>query len=89
MLFASVAENAGPAAVGVLLTGMGEDGARGLLAIHDQGGHTLGQDEESCAVFGMPRAAQRLGAVTDLRPLSQLAAAVRHAVRAAGIGARV
>jgi two-component system chemotaxis response regulator CheB len=89
VLFASVAEYAGTAAVGVLLTGMGEDGARGLLAIHDRGGHTLGQDEESCAVFGMPRAAQRLGAVTDLRPLSQLAAAVRHAVRAAGIGARV
>jgi two-component system chemotaxis response regulator CheB len=89
VLFASVAEHAGAAAVGVLLTGMGEDGARGLLAIHDRGGHTLGQDEESCAVFGMPRAAQRLGAVTDLRPLSQLAAAVRYAVRAAGIGARV
>ena len=88
-LFASVAEQAGTAAVGVLLTGMGEDGARGLLAIHDRGGHTLAQDEESCAVFGMPRAAQRLGAVTDLRPLSQLAAAVRYAVRAAGIGVRV
>ena len=89
VLFASVAEHAGPAAVGVVLTGMGEDGARGLLEIRDRGGHTLGQDEASCAVFGMPRAAQRLGGVTDLRPLSQIAAAVRYAVRAAGIGAQV
>jgi two-component system, chemotaxis family, protein-glutamate methylesterase/glutaminase len=88
VLFTSVADAAGPSAIGVLLTGMGEDGARGLLAIHEKGGQTIGQDEESCAVFGMPRAAQRLGAVSDLRPLPQLAAAVRRAVRVAGIGAR-
>ena len=80
-LFESVAAHAGPAAVGLLLTGMGDDGARGLLAIHAGGGQTLAQDKQSCAVFGMPRAAQQLGAVTDLRPLDQLAAAVRHAVR--------
>jgi len=89
VLFSSVAEHAGSVAVGVLLTGMGEDGARGLLAIHDQGGHTIGQDEESCAVFGMPRAAQRLGAVSDLRPLSQMAASIRQAVRAAASGVRI
>lgn len=80
-LFGSVAHY-GAAAIGVVLTGMGDDGARGLLAIHRSGGRTLGQDEASCAVFGMPRAAQRLGAVTDLLPLDQLAGAIQRAVRA-------
>jgi two-component system, chemotaxis family, protein-glutamate methylesterase/glutaminase len=79
-LFRSVAEQAGASGVGVLLTGMGEDGAQGLLEIHRKGGRTLAQDEASCAVFGMPRAAQLLGAVEDLLPLEQLAAAVRWAV---------
>jgi len=79
-LFRSVAEQAGSSAVGVLLTGMGEDGADGLLKIKQQGGRTFGQDEASCAVFGMPRAAQLLGAVKDLLPLDQLAGAIRRAV---------
>jgi two-component system chemotaxis response regulator CheB len=85
-LFESVAERAGRAGVGVLLTGMGEDGARGLLAMLRQGGHTFAQDEASSAVFGMPRAAQRLGAVADgdLLPLDRLAAAVLRAVSAVG-----
>ena len=78
-LFESVAQQ-GQAGIGVLLTGMGEDGARGLLAIHLNGGQTLAQDEKSCAVFGMPRAAQRLGAVTDMLPLDQLATAIQRAV---------
>jgi len=78
-LFESVAQQ-GRAAVGVLLTGMGDDGARGMLAIHRSGGLTLAQDEETCAVFGMPRAAQRLGAVTDMLPLDQLATAIQRAV---------
>jgi two-component system chemotaxis response regulator CheB len=80
-LFLSVAERAGAAAVGVLLTGIGDDGARGLLEIRRQGGQTLAQDEASCAVFGMPQAAQRIGAVTDLKPVTQLAAAIHQAVR--------
>jgi len=79
-LFLSVAEEVGPAGVGVLLTGMGDDGARGLLAMHRAGGFTYAQDEASSAVFGMPRAAHRLGAVTDLLPLDELATAVRRAV---------
>lgn len=83
-LFASVADRAGPAGIGVLLTGMGEDGAKGLLAIHRNGGHTLAQDEESCAVFGMPKAAQRLGAVTDLLALDKLADAIQRAAREVG-----
>jgi two-component system chemotaxis response regulator CheB len=80
-LFLSVAERAGATAVGVLLTGIGDDGARGLLAIRRRGGWTLAQDEASCAVFGMPQAAQRIGAVNDLLPITQLAAAINQAVR--------
>lgn len=80
-LFNSVAENAGASGIGVLLTGMGEDGAKGLLAIHQRGGHTLAQDEASSAVFGMPRAAERLGAVTRLMPLDDLAAAIQRSVQ--------
>jgi two-component system chemotaxis response regulator CheB len=78
-LFLSVAEQAGPAAIGVLLTGMGDDGARGLLAIKDRGGTTLAQDEASCAVFGMPAAARRLGAVERMLPPAELARAISAA----------
>jgi two-component system chemotaxis response regulator CheB len=80
-LFKSVAESAGSAAIGVLLTGMGDDGAQGLLAIRRYGGVTLAQDEASSAVFGMPKAAERLGAVTEMLPLGKLAAAIQRAVR--------
>jgi two-component system chemotaxis response regulator CheB len=64
---------------------MGEDGARGLLELRRQGGRTFAQDEASSAVFGMPRAAHRLGAVAngDLLRLDQVATAVRRAVSAA------
>jgi two-component system chemotaxis response regulator CheB len=79
-LFSSLAVHAGAAGVGVLLTGMGEDGARGLLELHRRGGRTLAQDQATSAVFGMPQAAARLGAVDDLLPLGQLAAAVVRAV---------
>jgi two-component system, chemotaxis family, protein-glutamate methylesterase/glutaminase len=80
-LFGSVADHAGPAGIGVLLTGMGDDGARGLLSIRQHGGRTLAQDQASSAVFGMPNAAARLGAVTDMLPLGKLAKAVQRAVR--------
>ena len=79
-LFKSVAESAGSAAIGVLLTGMGDDGAQGLLTIRRQGGMTLAQDEASSAVFGMPKAAERLGAVTEMLPLGRLAAAIHRVV---------
>jgi len=82
-LFRSVARHAGAAGIGVILTGMGDDGAEGLREIHRANGQTFGQDEETCAVFGMPRAAYRLGAVSDLLPIEQLAAAV---LRSAGRG---
>jgi two-component system chemotaxis response regulator CheB len=80
-LFHSVAEQAGPAGVGVVLTGMGDDGAHGLLAMHLQGARTVAQDEASCAVFGMPQAARSLGAVTDMLHLNHMAAAINRAVK--------
>ena len=80
-LFQSVAQSARSSGIGVLLTGMGDDGAQGLLAIRRQGGVTLAQDEASSAVFGMPKAAERLGAVTEMLPLSKLAAGIQRAVR--------
>ncbi len=75
-LFFSVARHLGPAAVGVVLTGMGEDGAAGLLAMRQRGGLTIAQDEGSSAVFGMPRAAHLSGAASMLLPLPEIAAAV-------------
>lgn len=63
VLFDSVAEQIGRRALGVILTGMGTDGARGLLAMRKKGAKTIGQDKESCVVYGMPKAAFNLGAV--------------------------
>jgi len=68
VLFRSVAEAVGANAVGVILTGMGADGAEGLLAIRQAGGVALVQDEQSCTVFGMPRAAIELGAAQQVLP---------------------
>lgn len=76
VLFASVAEVVGARAVGILLTGMGADGAQGLLAMAQQGARTIAQDEATCTVFGMPRAAINLGAARIVAPLGAIA---RHA----------
>jgi two-component system chemotaxis response regulator CheB len=81
VLFDSVAANVGRNAVGAILTGMGDDGARGLRAMHEAGAWTLAQDENTCVVFGMPAVAIKLGAVDEVLPLDRLAAA---ALRAAG-----
>lgn len=75
-LFESVAIHAREKAVGVLLTGMGDDGAAGLAAMHRSGALTIAQDQSTSAVFGMPRAAQRLGAVDQQLPLTAIAAAI-------------
>ena len=72
-LFSSVAEECGEHAVGILLTGMGRDGAHGLLSMHEKGAYTLGQDEESSVVYGMPMEAYKLGAVDKQGNLSQIA----------------
>ena len=76
VLFESVARHAGGNAAAALLTGMGKDGAAGLLEIRRAGGHTFAQDEDSCAVFGMPRAAQELGAAERMLPLGQIPSAL-------------
>jgi two-component system chemotaxis response regulator CheB len=81
VLFHSCAEHAGANAVGVIMTGMGEDGARGLLAMRTAGARTLAQDEASCVVFGMPRAAIEVGAAERVLPLGRLADAALAAVR--------
>lgn len=76
VLFKSAAEVAGKDALGILLTGMGDDGARGMKALHDGGARTVAQDEASCVVFGMPMEAIKLGAVDDVRSLSGMAEAI-------------
>jgi len=76
VLFRSVAEAAGPNAVGVILTGMGDDGAQGLLEMRRRGAATLAQDEETCVVFGMPKEAIAAGAVDEVLPLSRIATAM-------------
>ena len=75
VLFNSVVRQGRPM-TGVILTGMGRDGAQGLLNMRQAGAHTLGQDEASCVVYGMPRAAFELGAVERQLPLSRLAPAI-------------
>lgn len=88
--FTSVAALYGPRAVGVLLTGMGRDGALGLRALRRAGAFTLGQDEATSVVWGMPGAAQALDAVDVEAPLPDLAAAIAQAVGRidTGLGAR-
>jgi Chemotaxis response regulator containing a CheY-like receiver domain and a methylesterase domain len=79
-LFHSVAQYVGADAVGILLTGMGQDGAKGLLAMSRAGAHTIAQDEATCTVFGMPRAAISLGAARVVAPITSIA---RHALNKA------
>ncbi len=78
VLFKSVAQHAGANALGVILTGMGDDGARGLLDMRAAGARTAAQDEASCVVFGMPREAIARGATEDVLPLSAVAGWLRH-----------
>lgn len=77
VLFRSVAQCAGRNAVGVVLTGMGDDGARGLLVMHQAGAKTMAQDEASSVVYGMPKAAFELGAVDEVLPLDKMADRLR------------
>jgi two-component system chemotaxis response regulator CheB len=78
VLFNSVAHSAGPNAVGAILTGMGADGAKGLLVMRQSGAHTIAQDESSCIVFGMPKVAIELGGAEEIVPLSRIADRVVH-----------
>ena len=72
VMMRSVAAAARNRAVGVMLTGMGRDGAKGLLEVRQAGGRTLGQDEASCVVYGMPKQAFEIGAVQKQIPLSKM-----------------
>lgn len=80
VLFRSAATTAGRHAIGVIMTGMGDDGARGMKELHDTGAVTLAQDEASCTVFGMPKEAIRLGGVGAVVPLEEMA---QHILKAA------
>jgi two-component system chemotaxis response regulator CheB len=73
VLFDSVADVAGADAIGAILTGMGADGAEGMLKMKRAGARTVAQDEASCVVFGMPREAIKLGAVDRVLPLDRIA----------------
>jgi two-component system, chemotaxis family, protein-glutamate methylesterase/glutaminase len=79
VLFRSVAKSAGRNALGIIMTGMGDDGARGLREMRDSGAHTVAQDEASCVVFGMPKEAIRLGGVERALPLDELPKVIARA----------
>ena len=83
VLFESLARELGPACVACLLTGMGKDGAAGLLAIRQAGGRTIAQDEGTSVVFGMPREAIRLGAAEQVLPLQDVGRTLRTYARGA------
>jgi two-component system chemotaxis response regulator CheB len=76
VLFRSAAECARADALGIILTGMGDDGARGMKQLHDAGARTIAQNEETCVVFGMPKEAIKLQAVDDILPLEAVAQAI-------------
>jgi two-component system chemotaxis response regulator CheB len=82
-MFRSVAQNVGPNAVGVLLTGMGDDGARGLGEMLEAGAATIAQDEASSVVWGMPGSAVKIGAAAHVLPLHRIAAQVLALAEAA------
>ncbi len=84
VLFRSVAVHAGQNAIGVILTGMGKDGAQGLLDMHHAGAHTLAQDEASCGVFGMPKEAIMIGAVDEVASIENIPALLLKQVAARG-----
>lgn len=82
VLFRSVARSAGRNAIGVILTGMGADGAEGMAEMHALGAHTIAQDEATCVVFGMPKEAIRRGGVDQVLPLDSVAAGILNTITA-------
>ncbi|WP_395338625.1 protein-glutamate methylesterase/protein-glutamine glutaminase [Ningiella sp. W23] len=89
VMFESLAKVAGNNTVATLLTGMGKDGAKGLLTLKKAGALTMAQDEESCVVYGMPRAAVELGATSNVFPLEKMSMALTKAVEKKGNGTRL
>ena len=80
VMFDSVAKTAGKNAVGVILTGMGADGAKGIKFLRDTGAYTIGQDKETCVVYGMPMEAYKIGGITRQLPLDQIGSEVIYQV---------
>jgi two-component system, chemotaxis family, protein-glutamate methylesterase/glutaminase len=87
VMFASVAQAAASRGVGILLTGMGVDGARGLLALRKTGAATIAQDEQSCVVYGMPREAKRIGAVDSVTALADIPAVLVRTLKSQSVKA--
>jgi len=81
VLFRSAARYAGRNSIGVIMTGMGDDGARGMLEMKETGAYTIAQDEDSCVVFGMPNEAIKLGGVDTVMPLPRIASEVIRVAR--------
>src|SRR5690606_34168191 len=88
VLFKSAARVLGPNALGIMLTGMGADGAQAMREMKDAGSYNYVQDEASCVVFGMPRMAIQAGAAHEILPLNQICTAVLNRLAAAPAGAR-
>ena len=82
VLFRSCAKFAGRNALGVIMTGMGDDGARGMKEMHDAGASTVAEDESTCVVFGMPKEAIRLGGVDTILPLDRIPQAIMQSMKA-------
>ena len=80
VMFSSVADTAGKKVVSAILTGMGADGAKGMLKLHKAGAYTVGQDKDTCVVYGMPMEAYKLGACTEQQPLNNIGAALCRAL---------
>ncbi len=90
VLFNSVAQCVGPNAIGVMLTGMGRDGAEGMRRMRDAGAYNVAQDEATCVVYGMPREAVAAGAVHEILPITAIAAHLLERVRSsAGVNHRI
>jgi two-component system chemotaxis response regulator CheB len=81
ILFLSVADEVGGNVIGVILTGMGRDGTDGAIALHAKGAHIIAESQETCVVYGMPKAAAEAGIVHELLPLHEIPEAILRAVR--------
>jgi two-component system chemotaxis response regulator CheB len=80
-MFLSVADEYSGKAVGVVLTGMGRDGADGAVVLHGKGAHIIAESQETCVVYGMPKAAVEAGAVDELLPLGEIPDALLRSVK--------
>ncbi|GGY63122.1 chemotaxis response regulator protein-glutamate methylesterase of group 2 operon [Cellvibrio zantedeschiae] len=89
VMMESVASAGGKNVIGVLLTGMGKDGAKGMLSIRNQGGYTFSQDEQSCVVYGMPKEAVNIGGVDEVVELENMGAAILGKLKMMGAGNRL